>query len=240
MFVFSLERGTMMNVKERIQRSRGERGNALFLILIAVALFAALSYAITQSGRGSGNVDRETVAILAGQIVEQPAAVRTAVTRMIITGIDESAITFTGDTDEFDVFDIANGGGGATDVPPPPNACVTPPCADWTYIPAADTDSGHYIVGVGTVSTEAIAFLGDVTSQVCSQILKGLGLTTTPVAQKTVDYNEAGAAAAYDAAGSAVTIKSTDNSLDGQAFACWDQDKDAGGEYAYYHALIEQ
>lgn len=217
-------------------KQKNERGNALFLILIAVALFAALSYAITQSGRGGGSgVDKETVVITSGQVVEQPAAVRTAVTRMIITGVAAASVKF--DTTA-SVGAFASDGGGSTDLPPPKAACNTP-CTAWTYFDIAN--AGSYIAGVGTSAVDAIAYLPDVTTSVCSQIQKGLGLASTSTAltaakQKTAKFT--GATGAYAAGGSATTIKSSDDTLDGQAFSCWQNDD--SDHNAYYHAMIEQ
>jgi hypothetical protein len=64
-----------------------ERGNALFLILIAVALFAALSYAITQSGRsGGGTTSQEQLALDASRLIAYSDQVRQAAMRLMLMG----------------------------------------------------------------------------------------------------------------------------------------------------------
>lgn len=68
-------------------------GNVLFLILIAVALFAALSYAVTQSTRsGGGNVSKEKMDLAFNEMQSVVVAHRTALQRMFMNGVDINSI----------------------------------------------------------------------------------------------------------------------------------------------------
>lgn len=62
-------------------------GNVLFLILIAVALFAALSYVVAQSSRsGGGSISNEKAQLHATQILSSAVAIKTAALRMVVGG----------------------------------------------------------------------------------------------------------------------------------------------------------
>ena len=74
--------------------ARTQNGNALFLILIAVALFAALSYALTSSSRGGGNISKEKALISASTLLQQLNELNTAADRMKIAGRPYDQIEF--------------------------------------------------------------------------------------------------------------------------------------------------
>lgn len=72
-----------------------QSGNVLFLILIAVVLFAGLSYAVTQSSRGGASVDKEASSLQASQILQSAAQLKFDLDRfMLIKGLDIHDVSF--------------------------------------------------------------------------------------------------------------------------------------------------
>lgn len=63
-----------------------QSGNVLFLILIAVALFAALSYAVTSSTRsGAGNSNSEKTELATSRMMQYVTSIDSAVLRLTLT-----------------------------------------------------------------------------------------------------------------------------------------------------------
>lgn len=248
----------MMCTMKNYERS-GEKGNVLFLILIAVALFAALSYAVTQSTRsGGGDANNETNLISSAQITQYPASVRTSIIRMIV-----SNGTATADLEFNAPSDFANcsnsgaqcvfhpSGGNATYTTAPPDVMAGTSQGIWTF------NGDFEIIDVGITTSgdvagqEVIAFLPGISQAVCSRINEELGLgtaipnTTGDIAGSNDDTegyarimdNDTGLASTNDITIGTGGDEALGGTFDGQAFGCFQNN---GGTYVYYHVLIEQ
>ncbi len=236
----------MIQTTEGMHDRQGESGNVLFLILIAVALFAALSYAVTQSTRsGGGDASSETNLINSAQLTQYPAGVRTSIVRMIISGTDVSELEFNPPSD----FAGCTGS--------PPTACVFHPSgggATFTNAPSDVLDTGGNGVWIfnaeneinqlgttGGTAAEAdlIAFLPDITDSICARINQELGLPTTPPAEAGIDFATEkfdGIGVCQGGCGGTIGDTGAAHALNGQPFGCFAQ----GGVNVYYHVLIER
>lgn len=86
----------MFRPQRAAPKQAGQRGNILFLILLAVVLFAALSYAVTQSMRGGGNnANKEKGEAQAAEILNYFVSLDTGIARMKLTGnIQDNQLNF--------------------------------------------------------------------------------------------------------------------------------------------------
>lgn len=160
-----------------------ESGNVLFLILIAVALFAALSYAVTQSTRsGAGSTDREQSLLGSASLTQYPTALRTAVVRMLLSGIDVKDVAFndpanfSGVSENYLVFHPD--GGGAVYQQPPGDVMSGGATGTWYH------NTNYYIPGIGRSGATAdaadlIAFLPGINTPSCQRVNTQMGVNPT-------------------------------------------------------------
>jgi len=74
---------------------KNERGNVIFLILIAIGLFAALSFSFSKGNRGSTTIiDKEQATLIATEIINYARSIKNAVHELQINGCDDTEISF--------------------------------------------------------------------------------------------------------------------------------------------------
>lgn len=159
------------------EASMSQRGNVLFLILIAVALFAALSYAVTKSSSGGGSIAQETLMFRAQRFVDFGDRVRVGVLRMSVSqGIDIETIDFGQNATGTNALFAPEGGGVAWMDPPQESYDGAGPYS-WNFEKPSNNWGAS---GVGTDVSgsggEAFIWIYNIDYDVCAAINKLLGM----------------------------------------------------------------
>jgi hypothetical protein len=249
----------MSNIQ--IQR-RSEKGNVLFLILIAVALFAALSYVVTQSTRsGTGGTENEKNILNSAQMTQYPTALRTSLIRMVLAGVAVENVKFDapgdpGFTSQSVTQLVFHPQGGAATYQEAPSQLSSSgnTALGWNFNAAVEIPG----IGIdGSGGNDIIAFLPGVSDGVCRQVNEELGIDTSndvcgvgvniPVVSAAgieaavdsmMDVNEVtfpdGGSSVTLAAGTCTTI------FDRQASGCFKDGEASPTRNVFYSVLLER
>ncbi|MBL4589884.1 MAG: hypothetical protein JKY11_07405 [Alphaproteobacteria bacterium] len=219
------------------------QGNVLFLILIAVALFAALSYAVTQSTRGGGNAGDEKTGIHAAQIIQYAGSIATAIQRIQVSGrytINEVDFQTPGSNNTNCTVDdcrVFNSNRYGVPYVPPKIEWLTPDNGDayWGEYRAANFPVDGVGITGGAGDSELAWRLAAVKEDICIAINEKLGVTSggvsPPVAVNGINLfswyvgGTVGGNILVDAGGL----------LSGQQTGCY---ATSGGLYVFYHVLF--
>lgn len=205
-----------------------EYGNVLFIILIAVALFGALSFTVGNMMRGgTSSISNEQARIAAGEILQYAQAVRETVQMLRISnGCNDDEISFENDTvtgytnanaptdNSCHVFHL-DGGGLSYRTPP---AGIT---ENWLFTGANIVDQ------VGTTDTDLTLILRNLTQNDCDAI--NASLTITAGSDPDISFTQF--TGNYSAS-------NTLNLANSQPIGCLTYDNAGNDEYFFYQVLI--
>lgn len=216
-----------------------ERGSVFVIILIAVALFAALSYAVFEGGQaGESSLTKEQSKLAAQEIISMADSIAMAVSKLRLSRCDETQLNFdtpqTGGIyanasapadDSCDIFKPAGGHVGYVSVP-------TNYQRDGGW-PQYGFLSQYKVENIGTANTELVLWVWDLTMPVCTEInqmLLGLDPQAETLTTATQDFQGSFASVLADGIGDDVG-----SIYAGKSSGCMD---DGSGAGTFYKVLI--
>lgn len=243
---------------------KSDQGSVLFYILIAVVLFAALSYAVANMMRGGGgNINKETAALYAAEIMNYSKSLKDALQYVRISNdCDETEISFdnpvlTGYThtpvtrDECKIFHPDGGGMGYGRVPTEwldESESAGANYGEWffsgenavagvgTSIPSTGTCTS------GTTCIDLIAFVPYLDQTICSAINEQLNLdgAISPIYQQ--DNGPTRMDDKFTGTFSTLDLDIDGAPYNGRLAGCTQKDSSGTGADAYffYQVLLER
>lgn len=223
---------------------KNQQGNVLVIILIAVILLAALSFAVTKGGQGGAGkslLSEGDAKIATTQILKYAVSIENAVKRLqLVNGCSENEISFensvaTGYTNttpsptdkSCHIFDI-NGGGLTWQVPSNINDG-----SEWFY-----TDTN--ISDVGISGADLIMTLPNISRGLCLEINEQVNLLPTlgePPQDNAVAYDNNKFTGTFPS--NKVLRDDGNDTINGHVTGCFEGGSTpASGTYHFYHAII--
>lgn len=218
-----------------------ESGNVLFIILIGVALFGALSYSVANMMR-SGNassITKEKARVSAAQIIDYGNVVRQATQNMLINGCDKTEISFTQESG--DAYEHS---------PASPTKCKIFERRGGSVNPEAVSpglNDGSFYIFTGAHAAENIG--STCTNASCADlimVLENLDKAICLAINKRLSVDNPGSDAPNDAGGTLAKFDGTftygnvlfdeDGALDGQTAGCFRDTP--GNTYSYFRILM--
>lgn len=226
---------------------RNEHGNVFYYILIAVALLAALSFAIAQGGRSSvGTLNSDRIGLLATDVIAYGDTVGKAVSQLRLRGTALTELSFAStflSAAEYGVYgadaanEIFNPDGGAVVYQDPPEDVTVSGTETYQFLSANEVENVGTTCGAAACS-DLIVIVSGVREDICTRINDLLGVdnpsdappTDTNI-DKTVPFKPAASPFSYSK-----TLGDEDAALDGQSEGCFQDTTDT--DYVYYKVLL--
>lgn len=218
-----------------------QSGNVFFIVMVAVALFAALMFTFSRGARqGGDNLSSKQAEVMAADVLDYVQRVERGVSRVYGRGFSENAISF--QNEYISGYENANctqtrcrvfhkEGGAVAFRPLEPR--WTNSATYWNFT------GNNPVIGIGTdcadsSCSELLMVLEDVPPTLCAALNKRLGIAAPIPTDDGIDLTEYDGAFAYN---STDDIGDEDAVLEEKRSACFEE---TGGNNFFYHVLLER